>query len=89
MDTSTGTPISQGDSSHLTKYSNAGGPPYSETVGPMFDGIIEAPGPKEEIAVNGVKVISEGVDMKLGHMFDVSETSISLPSIQPNMVPDP
>lgn len=89
VDTSTGTPISQGDSSHLTKYASAGGPPYSETVGPMFDGIIEAPGPKEEIAVNGVKVISEGVDTKLGNMFDVSETSISLPSIQPNMEPDP
>jgi len=29
VDTSTGTPISQGDSSHLTKYASAGGPPYS------------------------------------------------------------
>lgn len=88
VDTCTGTPISQGDSSHLTKYSSAGRPLYSETVGPMFDGIIEAPGPMEEIAVNSVEAIGEGVDMKLGNMFDVSETSISLPSNQPNMEPD-
>jgi len=89
VDTCTGTPISKGDSSHMTEYASAGGPSYSETVGPMSDGIIEAPGPMEEFAVNSVKVISEVVDVKLGNMFEVSETSISLPSIQPNVEPDP
>jgi hypothetical protein len=89
VDTCTGTPISKGVSSHMTEYASAGGPSYSETVGPMSDGIIEAPGPMEEFAVNSVKVISEVVDVKLGNMFEVSETSISLPSIQPNVEPDP
>jgi hypothetical protein len=73
----------------MTEYASAGGPSYSETVGPISDGIIEAPGPMEEFAVNSVKVISEVVDVKLGNMFEVSETSISLPSIQPNVEPDP
>jgi hypothetical protein len=89
VDTCTGTPISKGVSSHMTEYASAGGPSYSETVGPISDGIIEAPGPMEEFAVNSVKVISEVVDVKLGNMFEVSETSISLPSIQPNVEPDP
>jgi len=39
----------------------------------------------EEIAIDSIEAISEGVDMKLGNMFDVSETSMSLPSNQPNM----
>lgn len=87
VDTCTGTPISTGDSSHMTKYASAGGPSYSETVGPMSEGIIEAAGPMEEFAVNSVKVISEVVDVKSGNMFEVSETSMILPSIQPNVEP--
>ena len=77
-----------GVQSHLTKYSSACRPLYSDTVGPMFNGIIEAPGPMKEIAVDNVEAISEGVDMKLGNMFDVSETSMYLPSNQPNMEPN-
>ena len=61
------------------------GPSYSETMGPMSDGRIEAPGS----AINSVKIISEAVDMKLGKMFEVSEISISLLFIQPNVETDP
>jgi hypothetical protein len=55
----------------------------------MSDGRIEAPGSMEELAIDGVKIISEAVDMKLGKMFEVSEISISLLFIQPNVEPDP
>jgi len=87
--TCTGTAISMGDSSHMTEYTIADGPSYSETVGRMSDGIIEAAGPMEEFAVDSVKVISEVVDVKLGTVFEASETSAALPSIRPNAEPDP
>ena len=45
-----------GDSSHMTKNSSAGGPSYSDTVGPMSEGIIEVAGPMEEFALNSVEV---------------------------------
>jgi len=87
--TCTGTAISMGDSSHMTEYTIADGPSYSETVGRMSDGIIEVAGPMEEFAVDSVKVISEVVDVKLGTVFEASETSAALPSIRPNAEPDP
>ena len=49
VDTCTGTPISKGVSSHMTEYASAGGPSYSETVGPISDDIAEDyPGSKQK-----------------------------------------
>ena len=49
VDTCAGTPISKGVSSHMTEYASAGGPSYSETVGPISDDITEDyPGSKKK-----------------------------------------
>ena len=56
MDTCTKTSISMGDSTHMIENTSAGGPSYSDTMGPMSEGIIEAAGPMEEFALNSVKV---------------------------------
>ena len=45
-----------GDSSHMTENASAGGPSYSNIVGPISKGIIEAGRPMEEFALNSVKV---------------------------------